>query len=77
MELNFPPAPQSEDTDNLAKECQCCLQPIINEVLRTAVAAGWSESDVLLAMADLAWDLYERCRSDSSSHDREGTRTVG
>lgn len=68
MELNFAPAPQSEDADDLARECQRRLQPIIKEVVRTAVVAGWSESDVLLAMADLAWDLYERCRSDSGSH---------
>lgn len=54
MELNYAPASQSEDADDLARECQRHLQPIISEVIRTAIAAGWSESDVLLATVDIA-----------------------
>ncbi len=65
MELNFTPASQSEDVDDLARECQRRLQPIISEVVRTAVAAGWNESDVLLATAEVAWKLYEGYRSES------------
>jgi len=68
MELNFSPASQSGDADDLARECQRHLQPIISEVVRSAVAAGWSESDVLLATVDVAWALYEGCRSESGSH---------
>lgn len=68
MELNFARPPQSNDANDLAGECQHLLQPIIREVVRTAVAAGWSERDVLLAMADVAWDLYEGRRSDSGNH---------
>ncbi len=68
MELNFPPAPPSEDADDLARECRGCLQPIIREVVQIAVAAGWSERDVLLAMTDIAWELYEERRGDSGSH---------
>ncbi len=68
MELSFSPASQSEDADDLARECQRRLQPIISEVVRTAVTAGWSESAVLLATVDVAWALYEGCRSESDSH---------
>ncbi len=68
MELNFAPAPQSEDDEDVAGECRRRLQPIISEVVRTAVGAGWSESDVLLATYDIAWALYEGLRSESGSH---------
>jgi len=68
MELSFAPASQLEDADDLARECQRRLQPIISEVVRTAVAAGWSESDVLLTTVDVAWAVYEGCRSESGSH---------
>lgn len=54
MGLNFAPAPQSEDADDLARECQRRLQPIISELVRTTVATGRSESDVLLATVDVA-----------------------
>ena len=68
MELDFALASQSEDADDLARECQRRLQPIISEVVRTAVAAGWSESDILLGTVDVAWAVYEGCRSESGSH---------
>jgi len=68
MDLNFTPASQSEDAGELARECQRHLQPIISEVVRTAIAAGWSESAVLLATIDIAWALYEGHRGESDSH---------
>ncbi len=67
MKLDFGPAPQPKDADNAASECQRRLTPIINEVVRTAVAVGWSERDVLSVMGDVAWELYEQCRNNSGN----------
>ena len=68
MALTFAMAFRAQDAGDLARECQRRLQPILSEVVRTTVAAGRSESDVLLAAVDVAWALYEGCRSESGSH---------
>jgi hypothetical protein len=40
------------------------LLPLVREIVQAAVAAGWSQDDVLLAFVELTWDLYEKRRGD-------------
>lgn len=64
VEFKFSEPPQGS-ADDLSGECQRQLQPIVSEIVQAAAAAGWNQEDVLLAMADVAWDLYEKHRSDT------------
>lgn len=64
VEFKFGKPPLGNSANDIAGECQRQLQPIVDEILRAAVAAGWDQKDVLLAMADVAWDLYEKRRGD-------------
>ncbi|MBB3569054.1 hypothetical protein [Rhizobium sp. BK491] len=61
VEFKFSEPPQGSAED-LSSECQRQLQPIVSEIVQAATAAGWNQKDVLLAMVDVAWDLYEKGR---------------
>lgn len=63
MKFNFDGPPVGDAVD-LSAECQCQLLPLVREIVQVAVVAGWSQDDVLLAFVELAWDLYEKRRSD-------------
>ena len=56
--------PPVGDADCISAECQRQLLPLIAEIVKAAVAAGWSREDVLLAMVELSWDMYEGRRDD-------------
>lgn len=62
IKFNEPPRGNAKD---LSSECQRQLKPIVSEIVEAAAAAGWNEKDVLLAMVDVAWDLYEKRRDDA------------
>ncbi|MGN6775286.1 hypothetical protein [Rhizobium sp.] len=64
VEFKFSEPPVGNSADDISSECQRQLQPIIGEIVRAAAAAGWNQKDVLLAMVDVAWDLYEKRRGD-------------
>jgi hypothetical protein len=60
--FDSPPADSTEI--NLSAECERQLLPLVCGIVEAAVAAGWSREDVLLAMVELSWDLYEKRRGD-------------
>ncbi|TPL92504.1 hypothetical protein [Mesorhizobium sp. B2-3-12] len=62
MIFNFK-GPPAGDGD-ISAECQDQLLPLVNEIVQAAVTAGWNEDDVLLAVVELAWDLYEQRRGE-------------
>ena len=62
FDFDSPPADSAEV--NLAAECERQLLPLVRGIVEAAVAAGWSREDVLLAMVELSWDLYEKRRGD-------------
>ncbi|PZV39956.1 hypothetical protein B5V02_02640 [Mesorhizobium kowhaii] len=64
MKFNFD-GPPAGDAVDMSAECQRQLLPLLREIVQAAVAAGWSEEDVLLGFVELAWDLYEKRRGDS------------
>jgi hypothetical protein len=64
VEFNFDGPPVGDAATDLSSECQRQLLPIVQETVRAAVAAGWNQKDVLLALVELAWDLYETHRED-------------
>jgi hypothetical protein len=64
VEFKFGEPPEGNAND-LSSECQRQLQPIVSEIVQAAVAAGWDRKDVLLALADIAWELYEKSRDDT------------
>ncbi|MFD1985804.1 hypothetical protein ACFSOZ_25490 [Mesorhizobium newzealandense] len=64
VKFNFDGPPVGDAVD-MSAECQRQLLPLLREIVQAAVAAGWSEEDVLLGFVELAWDLYERRRGDS------------
>ncbi|GES41239.1 hypothetical protein RsS62_04910 [Rhizobium dioscoreae] len=64
VEFKFSEPPVGNGADDISNECQRQLQPIVSEIVRAAAAAGWNQKDVLLAMVDVAWDLYEKRRGD-------------
>ncbi|MEI9419717.1 hypothetical protein O7A70_00785 [Mesorhizobium sp. Cs1299R1N1] len=49
---------------DMSPDCQDQLLPLINGIVQAAVAVGWNRDDVLLAVVELAWDLYENRRGD-------------
>jgi len=64
VKFNFGEPPADEAAADISTECQRQLRPLVDEIIQAAVAAGWNQKDVLLALADLAWDLYEDRRCD-------------
>ncbi|ESW65230.1 hypothetical protein NKI32_21990 [Mesorhizobium sp. M0761] len=62
FDFDSPPADGAEA--NLSAECERQLLPLVRGIVEAAVAAGWSQEDVLLAMVELSWDLYEKRRGD-------------
>jgi len=62
FDFDSPPADNAEV--NLSAECERQLLPLVCGIVEAAVAAGWSREDVLLAMVELSWDLYEKRRGD-------------
>lgn len=62
FDFDSPPADSAEL--NLSAECERQLLPLVRGIVEAAVAAGWSREDVLLAMVELSWDLYEKRRGD-------------
>ncbi|MBB3609426.1 hypothetical protein [Rhizobium sp. BK602] len=64
VEFKFGEPPVGDAADDISTECQRQLQPIINQIVQAAVAAGWNQKDVLLALVETAWDLYEKRRGD-------------
>jgi hypothetical protein len=64
VEFKFGEPPQG-NAEDLSSDCQRQLQPIVSEIVQAAVAAGWNQQDVLLALADVAWDLYESHRDNN------------
>lgn len=65
MKFNFDDPPVGDAAIDIAIECQRQLLPFVDEIVAKAVAAGWNEKDVLLALVDLTWDLYEKRRSEA------------
>ncbi|MET2830936.1 hypothetical protein [Mesorhizobium shangrilense] len=63
MEFNFERPPVGDTVDILA-ECRRQLLPLVRDIVQAAVAAGWSQEDVLLTFVELTWDLYEKRRGD-------------
>lgn len=57
--LNFEGPPAGDAVTDISTECQRQLLPLIDEIVQAAVAAGWNQKDVLLALVELTWDLYE------------------
>ncbi|OJY63333.1 MULTISPECIES: hypothetical protein [unclassified Rhizobium] len=64
VEFKFSEPPLGNGADDISGECQRQLQPIVSEIVQAAAAAGWNQKDVLLAIVDVAWDLYEKRRGD-------------
>lgn len=62
--FDFDGPPAGDGTGDLATECERQLRPLILQIVQSAEAAGWSRKDVLLAIVELAWDLYEGRRAD-------------
>lgn len=56
--------PPAGDAADILAECQRQLLFPIHEIVKAAVAAGWSREDVLLAMVELSWAMYEKRRGD-------------
>jgi hypothetical protein len=65
VKFNFNGPPVGDADIDMSAECQRQLLPLLREIVQAAVAAGWSEEDVLLGFVELAWDLYEKRRGDS------------
>ncbi|MEZ2221748.1 hypothetical protein [Rhizobium sp. RCC_161_2] len=63
-DFNFDEPPAADAAIDIATECQRQLRPLVHDILQAAVVAGWSQKDVLLALVDVAWDLYEDRRGD-------------
>jgi len=62
--LNFEKPPEGSVATDISAECKRQLLPLIDEIVQAAVAAGWNKNDVLLALVELTWDLYEDRRTD-------------
>ncbi|MGV1768218.1 hypothetical protein [Rhizobium rhizogenes] len=64
MEFNFDETPGGDAGADISIKCRRQLLPFVQEIAQAAVTAGWNQKDVLLAIVDLAWDLYEKQRDD-------------
>jgi len=63
-DFNFEEPPAGDAATDISTECQRQLLPLVHEIVRAASAVGWNQSDVLLALAEIAWDMYEEGRRD-------------
>lgn len=64
VKFHFEKPPADDAAADIATECQRQLRPLVDEVVHAAAAAGWNQKDVLLALVDVAWDLYEKRGND-------------
>lgn len=64
VEFNFEKPSVGDAATDISTECKRQLLPLIHEIVGAAAAAGWNRKDVLLALVDLTWDLYEDRRCD-------------
>jgi len=64
VKFNFDGPPIGDDAADISAECHRQFLPLLREIVRDGVAAGWSEEDILLTLLDLAWDLYEKRRGE-------------
>jgi hypothetical protein len=64
-DFDFGSPPTGDAAIDLLAECERQLRPLIHDVVRSAVAAGWNEEDVLLTLVELSWDMYEERRGIS------------
>ncbi len=62
MRFNFEGPPVGDG--DISAGCQRQLLRPGEVRVQAAVAAGWSQDDVLLAFVELTWDLYEKRRGD-------------
>lgn len=62
--FDFDSPPAGDGAEDLAAECERQLRPLILQIVQSAEVAGWGRKDVLLAIVELAWDLYEERRAD-------------
>jgi hypothetical protein len=65
MQFDFDGPPMGYAAINLSTECERQLLPLLYEIVEAAVAAGWSRDDILLALVELTWDMYEERSGDS------------
>ncbi|WP_202308992.1 MULTISPECIES: hypothetical protein [unclassified Mesorhizobium] len=63
--FDFGSPPAGDADGDLLAECERQLCPILNEIVQSAVEAGWSREDVLLTLVELSWDMYEKTRGGS------------
>ncbi|MDL2400924.1 hypothetical protein PY649_18625 [Rhizobium mayense] len=64
VEIKFGEPPRGEEVGDISSECQRRLKPMVNEIVRAAVADGWNQNDVLLGLVEVAWALYEKRQDD-------------
>jgi hypothetical protein len=58
--FDFGSPPTGDAAQDLLTECEQQLLPVVHEIVQSAVAAGWNEEDVLLALVELSWNMYEK-----------------
>ncbi|MCR4265852.1 hypothetical protein [Nitratireductor sp. ZSWI3] len=68
--FSFDKPPVGDDDSELIAKCERQLRPIVLEIVRSALATGWSREDILLSLVEVSWDLYEQGR-DSADTDYE------
>ncbi|WP_026614365.1 hypothetical protein [Ensifer aridi] len=64
-EFEFAGPPAAEGPVDILTECGHQLRPFVHAIVQSAVAAGWSQEDVLLSLVDLSWEMYEQRRGDA------------
>lgn len=64
MKFNFEGPSAGHEVTDIAAECQGQLLPYVSDIVQSAVKAGWNREDVLLALVELTWDLYEKRRGE-------------
>jgi hypothetical protein len=62
VSLAFSSPPKGHAALDLLAECERQMRPVVQEIVQSAVAAGWSQEDVLLTLVEVSWDMYEECR---------------
>ncbi|MDW6025814.1 hypothetical protein SAZ10_29025 [Mesorhizobium sp. BAC0120] len=58
--FEFGGPPTGDAALDLLTECEQQLLPVVHEIVQSAVAVGWNEEDVLLALVELSWNMYEK-----------------
>jgi hypothetical protein len=61
----FKSPPVGDADSNPMIECEEQLRPLISGIVQSAVAAGWSQEDILLTLVELSWNMYEERRNGS------------